>query len=127
MVYVAYLLGCVAFAAFGLAVWRFSAGKAACGWNFPVRRPRLHSNGAPANLRRVLAGALCFFAGAGYLALDELMGGEWDQWPGLVMLLAGLCAFGATLALRSALLLGKDLRRDFLHSFTTLTLMIVPD
>src|SRR5262249_25041897 len=77
-------------------------------------------------VRLLVTGGGFFLVGAGYLALNVLAGNQWHQLPGLLLLLVGLGAVGATVALRSALLLGKDLRRDFLYSFTNLLILVVP-
>lgn len=42
------------------------------------------------------------------------------------MLLAGLAAVGGTVGVQSTLLLGCDMRRDFLYSFTSLVVLLVP-
>lgn len=83
---------------------------------------RTAKHGTP--MRLLFAGALCFLLGAGYLGLDTMLGGPWYEFPAYVLLLVGLAAVGATVALRSALLLGKDVRRDFVYSFTGLTVLL---
>jgi len=42
------------------------------------------------------------------------------------LLLAGLAAVGGTVGVQSTLLLGCDMRRDFLYSFTSLVVLLVP-
>jgi hypothetical protein len=77
-------------------------------------------------VRLMVAGATCFVIGAGYIAIGELPSVSLHELPAYVLLLVGLGAVGVTVALRSALLLGKDLRRDFLYSFTNLLILVVP-
>ncbi len=77
-------------------------------------------------IRLLAIAAICFLAGAGYLTVHELADTHWDQWPGLLALVIGLGIVSVTIALRSALLLGKDLRLDCLHSFTAVTTMLIP-
>ncbi len=72
----------------------------------------------------LLAGALCFVLGAGYLALDILLQRPWPELPAYGLLLVGLGAVGATVTVHGALLLGKDLRRDALYSAAGLAVLL---
>lgn len=116
-VYIAYLMASAGFAAYNLS---------RMGVDTPPGDARETSRMPASEVRLLVTGAICFLIGAGYLALNELPSIHWYQLPGPLLLLVGLGAVGTTVALRSALLLGKDLRRDFLYSFTNLLLLIVP-
>jgi hypothetical protein len=123
--YILYLISSAGFAAYNLS--RMS------GTVPPTGDTTADPGGAPAQasmpmveVRLLVSGAVCFVVGAGYLALTELPSMHLSQLPGLPLLLIGLAAVGTTVALRSALLLGKDLRRDFLYSFTNLLLLVLP-
>lgn len=72
----------------------------------------------------LLAGALCFVLGAGYLALDIFLRRPWPELPAYGLLLVGLGAVGATVTVHGALLLGKDLRRDALYSAAGLAVLL---
>lgn len=129
VVYVAYLLACFAFSAFCLIRMALSGPHGEQIGTMPGSKwgpARDAQRWRTRELRQMVVGALCFLTGAAYLAVNELLGGRGDQWPGLALLLVGLGVFGATVSLRTALLLGKDLRRDFVYSFTALVLMILP-
>jgi len=95
-----------------------------------AEKPPVAQEGAVAvrrtEARLLVVGTLCFLAGAGYLALDNLIGYRWHQLPAYALLLVGLSAVGMTVALRGALLLGADVRRDFLYSVTGLAALLIP-
>jgi hypothetical protein len=127
-IYIVYMVAAAGFAAYnlsrmgaadpGAATAAGTAGTAAEWPPAPVM-PR-------GEVRLMVAGAACFVIAIGYLAIRELRGVRLHQLPANVLLLVGLGAVGATVALRSALLLGKDQRRDFLYSFTNLLILVVP-
>ncbi len=76
------------------------------------------------SFRLLLWGSVCFLAGAGLLAFDVLQGVNWGELLGYLLLLTGLGAVGATMALYSALLLGKDVRADVIYSLTGLAVLL---
>ncbi|MDB5058823.1 MAG: hypothetical protein JWO59_2295, partial [Chloroflexi bacterium] len=76
--------------------------------------------------RMLIAGALCFFVGAGYYAMLKLLGSTLNEFPAWVLLLIGLGAVGGTVGVQSNLLLGTDVRRDFLYNATSLVTLLVP-
>jgi hypothetical protein len=110
--YLAYVVLCT-----GAAAANFAA----------LRAPRRPAGGpAPApGAALLLAGALCFVLGAGYLALDVLLHHPWDELPAYLLLLAGLGALGATVTVHGALLLGQDVRRDALYSAAGLAVLLL--
>ena len=121
--YVAYMVACLAFAALNLGRICLSEVKAEQAEGAaPEGAPRLRANVAA----QLVGAALCFLSGTGYLALNELEKAHWNQWPGLLLLLIGLGVVGVTVVLRSALLFGKDLRRDCLHGFATFSTVLLP-
>lgn len=71
-----------------------------------------------------MTGALLFLIATVYIALRFLLNSDWAETPPYVLLLAGLGAVGAAVAVRSALLLGRDVRRDFLYSFTVVAVLL---
>jgi len=71
-----------------------------------------------------VGGALCFLVGSGYESLRELLHIVWPELATYLLLLAGLGAVLATVAVRSALLLGINVRRDFLYSATVLAALL---
>ena len=75
-------------------------------------------------VRLLVGGALCFLAGSGYESLRELLHASWPELVTYLLLLTGLGAVLATIAVRSALLLGIDVRRDFLYSATGLVALV---
>jgi len=75
--------------------------------------------------RLLVTGAVLFLLGAAYLALRFLLRSDWPEVPPYVLLLAGLGAVGAAVAVQSALLLGRDVRRDFLYSFTVVAVLLL--
>jgi len=77
-------------------------------------------------VRLLVAGAFCFLVGSGYESLRELLHTTWSEIGAFLLLLAGLGAVAAAVAVRSALLLGTDVRRDFLYSVTGLTVLLAP-
>ena len=111
VIYVIYLFFCAGYATYNLSCIRQSEAQPAA---------------SRSEVRLLVIGGLCFLAGAGYLALGELQGGNWLQLPGLLLMVIGLGAVGATVVIRSTLLLGKDVRRDFLYSFAVLMILLVP-
>src|SRR4051794_6287108 len=89
-----------------------------------------HTGRTATQMRRVedqllVAGGVCFLLGGGYLALKIMLRSSWYELPAYVLLLLGLGAIGATLTLQSALLLGEDVRRDAVYSFTGLAGLLV--
>jgi hypothetical protein len=76
--------------------------------------------------RMLIAGAGCFLVGAGYFALHKLLGNSWSEFPAWLLLLIGLGAVGGTVGVQSNLLLGTDMRRDFLYNATGLAALIAP-
>ncbi len=74
--------------------------------------------------RLLVGGALCFLVGSGYESLRELQHAAWPEFVTYLLLLTGLGAVLATVAVRSALLLGIDVRRDFLYSATVLVALL---
>ncbi len=74
--------------------------------------------------RLLVTGALLFLIATVYIALRFLLNSDWAETPPYVLLLAGLGAVGAAVAVRSALLLGRDVRRDFLYSFTVVAVLL---
>ena len=74
--------------------------------------------------RLLIAGSVCFVLGAGYLTLNILFRLTPYELPAYILLLLGLGAVGATVVVQSALLLGKDVRRDALYSSTGLLILL---
>lgn len=127
-VYVVYMVACLSCAALILARMYLLDTRGMQETN-PTAGPEVPAVTVPLRTGEVvqmLAAALCFLAGAGYLSLDELQQAHRDQWPGLLLLLVGLGVVGVTVVLRSALLFGKDLRRDCLHGFAAFSMVILP-
>jgi len=79
----------------------------------------------PENLM-LIVGSACFLLGGAYFTLLRLHGGSWSDLPAWLLLLAGLCGLSATIGVRSNLLLGIDVRRDFLYSSASLALLVAP-
>ncbi|HVC82108.1 MAG TPA: hypothetical protein VNL35_16580 [Chloroflexota bacterium] len=77
--------------------------------------------------RMLIAGATCFLAGAGFFALYEFQATGWSELPAWLLLLAGLGAVGGTVGIQSNLLIGTDVRRDFLYNLTGLALRLRDD
>ena len=72
------------------------------------------------DVQLLVGGALCFLVGSGYQSLRELLHASWPELATYVLLLSGLGTVLGAIAVRSALLLGLDVRRDFLYSATVL-------
>jgi hypothetical protein len=129
-IYIVYLVAAAGFAAYNLS----RMGAVDPGAAMPARPDSTADELPPAltpvmprgEVRLMVAGAACFVIGAAYIAIGELPSVSLHKLPAFVLLLVGLGTVGATVALRSALLLGKDLRRDFLYSFTNLLILVVP-
>src|SRR5256714_693270 len=133
--YVAYLLACVGLAAvnFGVLAMRVSH---TAGWTGASLVAA--SSGAPGaadedaigtevrgvEVRLLAVGALFFLLGAGYIALNVLLRYPWSQLLGYALLLVGLGALGAAVAMHSALLLGNDVRRDVVYSLVGLAALL---
>ncbi len=129
--YVAYL-----FIATGVAVVNLARMERSAGHLDTSRRGRgalavagnatthVRSSRDSAPTRLLVAGAVCFLLGAGYLALNTLVRSHLLEFPAYILLLAGLGAVGVTVAMRSALLLGRDVRRDVVYSFTGLAVLL---
>jgi hypothetical protein len=71
-------------------------------------------------------GGALFLVAAGDLALSKLLGTNWDPVAPWILFLLGLGAIAATVGLHSSLLLGTDVRRDFLYNATTVLLLVGP-
>jgi hypothetical protein len=76
--------------------------------------------------RMLAAGALCFLIGGGDFAVQKLLGNNADAFVPWLLILFGLGAVGTTVGVRGSLLLGTDVRRDFLYNATSLLVLIVP-
>ena len=126
--YVAYMVACLAIAAANLGriclagMQDVHALDMTAGDEGAASAQRLRTS----EVVQLVIAALFFLIGAGYLALNELEDAHRDQWPGLLLLLIGLGVAGATVVLRSAVLFGKDLRRDSLHGFVAYGTVILP-
>jgi hypothetical protein len=113
--YTGYLLVCTAVATVNLAAVR---GRGASSEEVaPV---------SPVVMRLLVVGALCFLAGSSYESFRALLQADWPELAAFALLLAGLGAVAATVAVRSALLLGTDVRRDYLYSATGLAALLAP-
>jgi hypothetical protein len=133
--YVAYLLVCVGLAAmnFGVLAMRVShtagwtgaslvaAGSGASG---AADEDALGAQVRGVEVRLLAVGALFFLLGAGHIALNILLRYPWSQLPGYALLLVGLGALSAAVAMHSALLLGKDIRRDVVYSLVGLATLL---
>ncbi len=75
--------------------------------------------------RLLVIGAVLFVLGAGYLALKIMLDLTWIELPAYALLLAGLAAVGASVAVQSALLLGRDVRRDFVYRLAGLAVLLL--
>jgi len=75
--------------------------------------------------RLLVLGAVLFVLGAGYLALKIMLDLTWIELPAYALLLAGLAAVGASVAVQSALLLGRDVRRDFVYRLAGLAVLLL--
>jgi hypothetical protein len=82
------------------------------------------AEGAAARL--MVAGSLLFMAGAGSYTIQKLQGNNTDQFVPWLVLLIGLLAMAGAVAIRSNLLLGTDVRRDFVYNATSLLLLLGP-
>lgn len=111
ILYVLFILACAGMAAAALATMRAPDGDGSAG---------------AIEVRMLLAGALCFLLGAGYESLRQLLHSGWSEFPGWLLLVVGLGAVGGTVGVQSNLLLGRDVRRDFLYNFTGLIVLLVP-
>ena len=109
IVYIMFLLACA-----GLALANF------------LRLPSRDTTITRAVTRMLIAGAICFIGGVSAFALYEFQGTTWSQLPAWLLLLAGLGAVGGTVGIQSNLLLGTDVRRDFLYNATGLALLPAP-
>jgi len=78
-----------------------------------------------AETRLLVIGAVLFVLGAGYLALKIMLDLTWIELPAYALLLAGLTAVGASVAVQSALLLGRDVRRDFVYRLAGLAVLLL--
>ncbi len=76
--------------------------------------------------RMLIAGAACFLGGVASFALFEFQATAWSELPAWLLLLAGLGAVGGTVGIQSNLLIGTDVRRDFLYNVTGLALLLLP-
>ena len=77
-------------------------------------------------MRLFVAGAVLFLIGTAYLALRFLLGHpDWPEVPPYILLIAGVGAVGAAVAVQSAVVLGRDVRRDFLYSFTVVAVLLL--
>lgn len=136
--YTAYLLLCTGFAVVNFASMSRTTGQALGPAGLPPlpaaggadAAPRPGPVGPSRDVRHterglLVIGALCFLLGAGYLTLKILLRFSWYELPAYLLLLAGLGAVGATVAVHSVLLLGKDVRRDVVYSFTGLAGLLV--
>ena len=74
----------------------------------------------------LIAGGLCFLVGAGYFTVREMTASGWSEVPAWLFLLVGIGAVGGCVGLRSSLLIGTDVRRDFFYSATGLASVLVP-
>jgi hypothetical protein len=111
VVFAAYVLLCA-----GLALWNLIQIRASAGGE--------SVDGAAA--RMLAAGALCFLIGGGDFAVQKLLGNNTDAFVPWLLILVGLGAVGATVGVRGSLLLGSDVRRDFLYNATSLLVLLVP-
>ena len=128
LLYVAFVLACAGFAVVNLAQMEQAAavaGSDSSEGSAPPARGSVHST----EVRMLIAGAICFLAGVGLFAALNLAGRANDPalaTPAWALLLLGLAAVGGTVGVQSTLLLGRDMRRDFLYSFTGLVVLLVP-
>jgi hypothetical protein len=113
--YTGYLLICTGLAAVNLAALLRGAGAHRQENTAQAQAPVLRSE-----VRLLVGGALCFLGGSGYQSLRELLHATWPELATYLLLLTGLGAVLATVAVRSGMLLGVDVRRDFLSSATVL-------
>ena len=137
--YVAFVLACAGFAVVNLAQMERAAtiGVDSGGGREVSTGSVPHQDDAPAvpgptystEVRMLIAGAICFLAGVGLFTALNLAGRANDPTlatPAWALLLVGLAAVGGTVGVQSTLLLGRDMRRDFLYSFTGLVVLLVP-
>ena len=136
--YAVYVLLCTGFAVVNFVQMRHNTGYAlatagpgylptvtAAGDAGALRTGRTTTRAHRLEEQLLVAGGVCFLLGGGYLALKIMLRSSWYELPAYVLLLLGLGAVGATLTLQSALLLGKDIRRDAVYSVTGLAGLLV--
>ena len=144
LLYVVFVLACAGFAVLNLAQMEHavaaagsdsgggreaSAGELPCAESGQGNAPAVPGSAYSTEVRMLIAGAICFLSGVGFFAALNLVG--WANDPALAtpawaLLLAGLAAVGGTVGVQSTLLLGRDMRRDFLYSFTGLVVLLAP-
>lgn len=71
-------------------------------------------------------GSFCFLIGAASFTIQKLHGNDGDLLIPWTLILIGLCAMAGAVGIRSSLLLGTDVRRDFLYNATSLLLLLIP-
>lgn len=129
LVYVIFVVSCA-----GLAVVNFMQMRAPVGESTAEGRPDAAEAGNrvaavySSEVRMLILGGICFLLGVGYNTvlqlsnhLNPILGA-----PAWALLLIGLCAVGGTVGVQSNLLLGRDMRRDFLYNFTGLLILVGP-
>jgi len=90
-----------------------------------VAAPRTgEGQGRGTETRLLVLGAVLFVLGAAYLALKIMLDLTLLELPAYALLLAGLGAVGASVAVQSALLLGRNVRRDFVYRLAGLAVLL---
>jgi hypothetical protein len=124
--YAGFLFVCAGFAVVNLARLRAPVGVAI---DDPSRRPATHDGEVfGASARLLILGASCFLVSLVYYSsLNEMREAmPKREGPIWLLLLAGMTTIGATVAIQSNLLLGRDSRRDFLYNLTGLCIQLAP-
>jgi hypothetical protein len=93
-----------------------------------LRASLASTDGAVTNtaVRLLAIGSLFFLVGAGSFAIQKLQGNNSDLVAPWLLIFVGLVAMAGAVAIRSNLLLGTDVRRDFLYNATSLAVLLVP-
>lgn len=111
IVFVVYLLLCTGLASFNLLRLAMPAGI---------------STVDSAATRLLAGGSFFFLAGAGSFSVQKLQGNDGDLFIPWLLILIGVCAMAGAVGIRGSLLLGTDVRRDFLYNATSLLLLLIP-
>jgi hypothetical protein len=111
IVFAVYLLGCAGLASLNL---------------IRVAGASRGSIGDRAAMRRLAGGSLCFLIGAAFFSVQKLQDNNGDNPVPWLLLLLGVGAMTGAIGIQSSLLLGTDVRRDFLYNATSLLLLVVP-
>lgn len=133
VLYVAFVFACAGFAVVNLAQMRVIQTS--------IRDPQVPASHAATSsdlaesaqvggteALMLVVGAVCFLCGVGYFSVLVLTNHQAPsrEAPAWALLLIGLGSVGGTVGVQSNLLLGKDMRRDFLYSATGLLALLVP-